>query len=145
MTKSGRGESGLRSRAQNSAHCDRMRIADAVGGCFGRLNSGMGSALSCRRKKMLLMLFGALVCGVFSAMSFVGRLAADPIREKVGSFRAYRDRFVVGPFRNAYGSFAESAYLCLFGYGVMGIGLEPVVPTLFSLAGSSSRNFSSTG
>ncbi len=63
-----------------------MRIADAVGGCFGRLNSGMGSALSCRRKKDAPNALGALVYGVFSAMSFVGRLAADPIREKVGSF-----------------------------------------------------------
>ncbi|WP_277040529.1 MFS transporter [Turicimonas muris] len=79
---------------------------------------------------------GALVYGVFSAMSFVGRLAADPIREKVGSFVPIGIGLLLGLFGMLTVLFAESAYLCLFGYGVMGIGLAPVVPTLFSLAGS---------
>ena len=77
--------SGLRSRAQNSAHCDRMRIADAVGGCFEGSIAEWG-ALYLVEEKDAPNALGALVYGVFSAMSFVGRLAADPIREKVGSF-----------------------------------------------------------
>ncbi len=87
------------------------------------------------KKKMLLMLlvhwFMAFFCN-----ELCRQISGRSHQRKGRLFRAYRDRFVVGPFRNAYGSFAESAYLCLFGYGVMGIGLEPVVPTLFSLAGS---------
>ena len=79
---------------------------------------------------------GALVYGVFSAMSFIGRLAADPIRKKVGSFVPIKIGLVVGLCGMLTVLFAQSAYLCLFGYALMGIGLAPVVPTLFSLAGS---------
>lgn len=79
---------------------------------------------------------GALVYGVFSAMSFIGRLFADPIRKKVGSFVPIRIGLVVGLCGMLTVLFAQSAYLCLFGYALMGIGLAPVVPTLFSLAGS---------
>lgn len=79
---------------------------------------------------------GALVYGVFSAMSFIGRLFADPIRKKVGSFVPIRIGLVVGLCGMLTVLFAQSAYLCLFGYALLGIGLAPVVPTLFSLAGS---------
>ena len=69
-------------------------------------------------------------------MSFIGRLFADPIRKKVGSFVPIRIGLVVGLCGMLTVLFAQSAYLCLFGYALMGIGLAPVVPTLFSLAGS---------
>ena len=69
-------------------------------------------------------------------MSFIGRLFADPIRKKVGSFVPIRVGLAVGLCGMLTVLFAESAYLCLFGYALMGIGLAPVVPTLFSLAGS---------
>ncbi len=72
---------------------------------------------------------GALVYGVFSAMSFIGRLFADPIRKKVGSFVPIRIGLVVGLCGMLTVLFAQSAYLCLFGYALMGIGLAPVVPS----------------
>lgn len=79
---------------------------------------------------------GALVYGVFSAMSFIGRLMVDPIRKKVGSFIPLIIGLLIGLFGMLIVLSAGSPYLCLVGYAMMGIGLAPLVPTFFSLAGS---------
>lgn len=79
---------------------------------------------------------GALVYGVFSATSCIGRLATDPIRRKVGSFLPIRVGLIIGLCGMLLVLYGNSSYVCLVGYALMGLGLAPVVPTLFSLAGS---------
>ncbi len=77
----------------------------------------------------------ALVYGIFSTSSFIGRLFMDKIRAKIGDFLP----MTVGAFVAAlcYGIvlWTPSIDMCFATYAVMGLGFSPFVPTFFSLAG----------
>lgn len=77
----------------------------------------------------------ALVYGLFSGTIFVVRLFGDRLRESVGDFRLLPACALIafGGMSVVLLSTNPTAALC--GYVVMGLGLAPVVPTIFSLAG----------
>ena len=54
----------------------------------------------------------------------------------MGSFLPIRIGLIIGLCGMLLVLYGNSSYVCLVGYALMGLGLAPVVPTLFSLAGS---------
>lgn len=77
----------------------------------------------------------ALVYGMFSATIFAVRLIGDRLRQWIGDFRLIPICFVIAFLGMSVVLSAPNPYLALFGYLVMGVGLSPIVPTLFSLGG----------
>lgn len=77
----------------------------------------------------------ALVYGLFSGTIFIVRLFGDKLRESVGDFRLLPicSLIVFCGMSFVLSSAGPATALC--GYVVMGLGLAPVVPTIFSLAG----------
>lgn len=77
----------------------------------------------------------ALVYGLFSGTIFVVRLFGDRLRESVGDFRLLPICSLIAFFGMSIVLLSASPASALCGYIIMGVGLAPVVPTIFSLAG----------
>ena len=81
----------------------------------------------------------ALVYGIFSAVTFVARLVGDPLRREFGELPVIIFGSVIS-FLGMVGVLSfNSVILVLISYSVMGLGLAPIVPTLFSMAGKSTQ------
>lgn len=77
----------------------------------------------------------ALVYGLFSGTIFIVRLFGDRLRESVGDFCLLPGCSLIAFFGMSIVLLSASPGTALCGYIVMGLGLAPVVPTIFSLAG----------
>lgn len=77
----------------------------------------------------------ALVYGLFSGTIFIVRLFGDRLRESVGDFRLLPVCSLIAFCGMSVVLLSASPVTALCGYIVMGLGLAPVVPTIFSLAG----------
>lgn len=77
----------------------------------------------------------ALVYGLFSGTIFIVRLFGDRLRESVGDFRLLPICSLIAFCGMSVVLLSASPAAALCGYIVMGLGLAPVVPTIFSLAG----------
>ncbi len=78
----------------------------------------------------------ALVFGFFSVAMVSGRLAGDWLRMRWGDFRLLFGGSLLGFLGLSAALWADSPLICLLGYTVMGLGLAPVAPIVFSQAGS---------
>lgn len=82
---------------------------------------------------------GALVYGIFSGVTFFARLVGDPLRKEFGELPV----IIVGSVISFIGMVGvlsfSSVTLVLISYSVMGLGLAPIVPTLFSMAGKNGK------
>ena len=82
---------------------------------------------------------GALVYGIFSGVTFVARLVGDPLRKEFGEIPVIIFGSVIS-FIGMVGVLSfSSVALVLVSYSVMGLGLAPIVPTLFSMAGKNGK------
>lgn len=78
----------------------------------------------------------ALVYGVFSLSAVACRLVTDVLRTHFDDFHIIFCGSLVAVGGMATVLFAPGAFLTLAGYACMGCGLAPIVPILFSRAGS---------
>ena len=78
----------------------------------------------------------ASVFAVFSAMTVICRLCGDWLRGLLGDFVLILGGGALSAGGMALVLFSPHAAVCLAGYALMGIGLSPVVPILFSRAGN---------
>ena len=78
----------------------------------------------------------ALVYGVFSLAAVFCRLVTDVLRTHHEDFHIMLCGSLLAVAGMATVLFVDSAILALFGYACMGFGLAPIVPILFSRAGS---------
>lgn len=82
---------------------------------------------------------GALVYGIFSCVTFAARLVGDPLRKEFGEIPVIIFGSVIS-FVGMVGVLSfSSVWLVLISYAIMGLGLAPVVPTLFSMAGKNGK------
>lgn len=82
---------------------------------------------------------GALVYGIFSGVTFAARLVGDPLRKEFGETPVIIFGSVIS-FIGMVGVLTfSSVTLVLISYSVMGLGLAPIVPTLFSMAGKNGK------
>ena len=82
---------------------------------------------------------GALVYGIFSGVTFVARLVGDPLRKEFGEIPVIIFGSVIS-FIGMVGALSfSSVALVLVSYSVMGLGLAPIVPTLFSMVGKNGK------
>lgn len=82
---------------------------------------------------------GALVYGIFSGVTFGARLIGDPLRKEFGEIPVIIAGSVIA-FLGMVGVLSfGSVILVLISYAVMGLGLAPIVPTLFSMAGKNGK------
>lgn len=77
----------------------------------------------------------ALVFAAFTGAMVGTRLAADRLRYLVGDFRLFFWGSILGAAGMALVLLSPWPAVCLLGYAVMGAGLAPIVPILFSRAG----------
>ena len=77
----------------------------------------------------------ALVYGLFSGTIFIVRLFGDKLRESVGDFCLLPVCSLIVFCGMSLVLLSAGPATALCGYVVMGLGLAPVVPTIFSLAG----------
>ena len=78
----------------------------------------------------------ALVFAAFSAATVLCRLFGDRLRARLGDFPVAFGGAALAACGMAAALFSAKPVLCLCGYMLMGAGLSPLVPTLFSRAGS---------
>lgn len=78
----------------------------------------------------------ALVFAVFTGAMVICRLCGDGLRKKVGDFCLVCGGTIIGLAGMLTVLLSPLANLCLLGYALMGFGLGPVVPVLFSKAGA---------
>lgn len=78
----------------------------------------------------------AFVFAAFSAPTILGRLFGDRLRNYFGDFVLTFYGTLFATLGMAIVLFFANPYICLAGYAFMGIGLAPIVPILFSRAGS---------
>lgn len=82
---------------------------------------------------------GALVYGIFSGVTFGARLIGDPLRKEFGEIPVIIAGCVIA-FLGMVGVLSfSSVILVLISYAFMGLGLAPIVPTLFSMAGKNGK------
>lgn len=82
---------------------------------------------------------GALVYGIFSGVTFAARLVGDPLRKEFGEIPVIIFGSVIS-FIGMVGVLTfSSVALVLISYSVMGLGLAPIVPPLFSMAGKNGK------
>lgn len=82
---------------------------------------------------------GALVYGIFSGVTFGARLIGDPLRKEFGEIPVIIAGCVIA-FLGMVGALSfSSVILVLISYAFMGLGLAPIVPTLFSMAGKNGK------
>lgn len=78
----------------------------------------------------------ALVFAVFTGTMVFSRFCADRLRYVCGDFILLLGGSLMGAAGMCLVLLASSVLLCLAGYGIMGLGLGPIVPILFSRAGA---------
>lgn len=78
----------------------------------------------------------ACVFAVFSTATVFSRLAGDRLRHKIGDFQLSFFGALLAAVGMSIVIFTKIPLLCLAGYGIMGVGLAPIVPVLYSRAGS---------
>ena len=77
----------------------------------------------------------ALVFAAFSTTTVICRLFADSLRHMLSDFILLFAGALLALFGMLLVLFSPQPIVCLAGYAVMGLGLAPIVPTLFSRAG----------
>lgn len=77
----------------------------------------------------------ALVFAAFTGAMVISRLLADNARNRIGDTPLTAGGAILGAFGMALALLSPWPWLCLCGYAMMGFGLGPVVPVLFSRAG----------
>lgn len=80
----------------------------------------------------------ALVFGCFTGAMVIGRFGTDIIRKYLSDVTLSFWGSLIGGAGIAIALLSPWPVLCLAGYAIMGAGLAPVVPILFSRAGASS-------
>lgn len=78
----------------------------------------------------------ALVFGAFSTPMVIGRLMGDSLRDNFGDFPVLCAGASLGAAGMAIAIFTPWPVIALGGYALMGLGMAPVVPIIFSRAGS---------
>lgn len=78
----------------------------------------------------------ALVFGAFSTPMVIGRLMGDSLRDHFGDFPVLCAGASMGAAGMAIAIFAPWPIAGLGGYALMGLGMAPAVPIIFSRAGS---------
>ena len=78
----------------------------------------------------------ALTFACFTGGMVICRFAADKLRKHVSDVPILACGSLLGALAMVTALVSPSPLLCLVAYGVMGLGLAPVVPVLFSLAGT---------
>lgn len=78
----------------------------------------------------------ALTFAFFTGGMVTCRFTADWIREHVSDFILLFGGSLLGCAGMSLALLASAPWLCLCGYAIMGIGLAPIVPVLFSRAGA---------
>lgn len=78
----------------------------------------------------------ALVYAGFSITTMFCRFFGDRLREHFGGIKLCIMGAVVAVFGLALALFAQGMLFALFGFALMGLGLSPIAPVLFSLAGN---------
>ena len=77
----------------------------------------------------------ALVYAVFSAAALISRLSGDRLRKQFGDYSLALGGAMMAACGMACALFSLHSVACLAGYTMMGVGLAPLVPMLFSRAG----------
>lgn len=77
----------------------------------------------------------ALVFAAFSITTVTGRLCGDGLRAAWGDFALMLSGALLAFLGMAIVIFLDNPILCLCGYAIMGLGLAPIVPIIFSRAG----------
>lgn len=78
----------------------------------------------------------ALVFAFFSAATVFIRLFGDRMRERFGDFRLCLTGSVISVFGLSAALFGDGALPALCGFALMGAGISPIAPILFSRAGN---------
>ncbi len=78
----------------------------------------------------------ALVYGSFSVTTVLARLFADRLRQKLGDRRLSLAGAALGALGMGIVLFMPGVAWAVAGYGIMGIGMSPLVPIFFSEAGA---------
>ena len=78
----------------------------------------------------------ALVFAAFSGATVICRFFGDRLRHQLGDFALMLGGSLLAFFGMIFVLLSPAPALCLVGYSLMGVGLSPLVPTLFSRAGS---------
>lgn len=78
----------------------------------------------------------ALVFAAFSAATVLCRLFGDRLRARLGDFAVMLGGSLLALAGMLLALLSGNVAVCLAGYALMGAGLSPIVPTLFSRAGS---------
>lgn len=77
----------------------------------------------------------ALVFAAFSITTVMGRLWGDNLRYSLGDFKLLFGGGLLAFTGMGLAIFLSNPWLCLGGYALMGLGLAPIVPILFSRGG----------
>ena len=77
-----------------------------------------------------------LAVGAFSSAGIISRLAADPIRSKIGNMATIASGVGVGAAGILLSLFCADARAALLGFAIAGAGISPVVPVTVSVAAS---------
>lgn len=78
----------------------------------------------------------AFVFAAFSVTTVFGRLFGDRLRSHFGDLILTFTSALFATFGMAIVLFSNTPVICLVGYALMGFGLAPIIPILFSRAGS---------
>lgn len=78
----------------------------------------------------------ALVFAAFSTSMVICRFCSDKLRSKLSDFTIVFCGSLLGACGMTLVLLSPLSWLCLAGYSIMGIGFAPIVPILFSRAGS---------
>lgn len=78
----------------------------------------------------------ALTFACFTGGMVLCRFAADKLREHVSDFLLLLGGSMLGGAGMSLALLVSAPWLCLCGYAIMGLGLAPIVPVLFSRAGA---------
>lgn len=79
----------------------------------------------------------ALVFGCFTGAMVLCRLFADRLRSHCSDFQLTFFGSLIGACGMALALLASKPLICLCGYAIMGLGVAPITPILFSRAGAS--------
>lgn len=81
----------------------------------------------------------ALVFAAFTGSLVLCRFAADGMRARLGDFSISLAGSIIGALGMILVLLSPWPALCLTGYSLMGLGLAPIAPILFSIAGANPR------
>ena len=78
----------------------------------------------------------ALVFAFFTGALVLARFCTDPLRLRVSDFSIVFAGSILGAVGMSVALISPWPMICLFGYAIMGAGVAPIVPILFSRAGA---------